>query len=221
MPKKKMVAYKRKRTGAPKRPTRNYKKRRLMYMGAGVPKLNRLSTQRFVQKAVIAGNDVVSSGSVTYAFALNDIATYTEFTSLFDQYQIVGIKYRWVLTQDPSVNSQTAAAKQGAFPYIKWVHDHDDSGTATEAQIQQYPKMHEHWFSESKKATRWFFLKPAVAAQAYGPISNGYTARWRQWMDSGYPGTPHYGLKAYYNILYTGVNLLLETKYVLKLKSII
>lgn len=184
-------------------------------------KVNHLMTQRFVQKAILTGSDVVSSGSASYTFQLNDLPSSSEFTSLFDQYQIVGIKYRWVVTQDPSTNSQTAASRQGAFPYIKWVHDHDDSAGATEQQLQQYPRMREFWFSESSKVTRWHYLKPAVATQAYGTLSNGYVAKWRQYLDCGYPGTPHYGIKAYYNVLNTGVNILMECKYVLKFKSVI
>lgn len=184
-------------------------------------KINHLTTQRFVQKGLISGSDAVSSGSAAYTFSLSDLPAYTEFTNLFDQYQIVGIKYRWVTTQDPSTNSQTTASRQGAYPYIKWVHDHDDSAGLTETQLQQYPRMKEFWFSESSKVTRWYYLKPAVATQAYGTLSNGYIAKWRQFLDCGYPGTPHYGIKAYYNVLNTGVNLLFECKYVLKLKSVI
>lgn len=184
-------------------------------------KINHLTTQRFVQKGLLTGNDTVPSGQVAYTFALSDLPAYTEFTNLFDQYQIVGIKYRWVITQDPSTNSQTATARQGAFPYIKWVHDHDDSGGASETVLQQYPRMKEFWFGESSKASRWFYLKPAIATQAYGTLSNGYVAKWRQWLDCGYPGTPHYGIKAFYNGLNLGLNVLFECKYILKLKSVI
>lgn len=183
--------------------------------------INHLSTMRFLQKGILTGNDVVPSGSASYTFSLNDLPSYTDFTNLFDQYSIVGIKYRFVCTQDPGVNSQTTAARQGSFPYIKWVHDHDDSAGATETQLQQYPRMHEHWFGESNKVTRWFYLRPAVATQAYGTISNGYVAKWKQYLDCGYPGTPHYGLKLFYNVLNSGVNILFECKYVLKLKSVI
>lgn len=181
----------------------------------------RLMTQRFVQKGILQGNDIVSNGSASYTFQLNDLTNSSEFTNLFDQYSIVGIKYRFSMTRDPSVNSGTAAASQGIFPYIKWAHDHDDSSAATEAQIIQYPRMREHWFSESSKHTRWFYLKPAVAQQAYGPISNGYTAKWNAWLDCAYPGTPHYGLKLFFGALYTNVNILVECKYLMKFKSVI
>lgn len=216
-----VYAKKSRKRGTMRRSRRRFNISRKAYIRRN-SKVNHLVTQRFIQKAVLSGSDVVLSGGYGTSFQLSDLQNYTEFTNLFDQYSIVGIKYRWVMTRDPSTNSQTVAQNQGYFPYIKWVHDHDDASTpGSEVPLIQYPRMHEHWFSESSKVTRWFYLKPAVATQQYGTLANGYTAKWRQFLDSGYPGTPHYGLKAWYNSLCNGTFIMLECKYVLRFKSVI
>lgn len=183
-------------------------------------KVNHLLTRRFNNTVFYAGSDINPQGGVAKSFALSDLTNYTEFTALFDQYQITGIQYRFVITINPDFVTNTAY--RGIYPLIRWVHDHDDaSAPATEALVVQYPKMHEFNFAPDKNVTRWFYLKPAIASQAYGSVFSGYSAKWRQFLDSGYPGTPHYGIKAYCTNVFAGMTINLETRYVLKFKSVI
>lgn len=186
-------------------------------------KVNHLSTKRFiVGKYGANGSDTLSSLSVSQTFALNDLPGHTEFQALFDQYQIKGVQYRFRIQRDPSVNSSTAVANQGIFPRVYWAHDHDDSGSSfTLADIVQYPRMREISFTANRDCTRWMYLKPAVAAQMFGTVYTGYSAKWRQWLDCAYPGTPHYGLKFHFANLYSGMQLYLDCKYILKFKSVI
>lgn len=186
-------------------------------------KVNHLSCKRAVfGKFGVNGSDTVNNGSNSVTFALGDVPSAAEFTSLFDQYMIVGIQYRWRVQRDPSVNSSTAIANQGIFPRIYWVHDHDDAGaSSTVSSLSQYPRMRELAFTANKDCTRWQYLKPAVANSIYGSVYNGYTAKWRTWLDCGYPNTPHYALKFYYENLNAGMQLYLDCKYVLKFKSCI
>lgn len=188
-----------------------------------LPKVNQLITKRTViGKYGVNGSDTASDLAVSQSFALNDLASNAEFTSLFDQYQIIGIQYRFRIQRDPSVNNQTASNNQGVFPRLYWVHDHDDSSASfTLNNLVQYPKMKEISFTANKDCTRWYYLRPAVASQMYGPVFTGYSAKWKQWLDCGYPGTPHYGLKFYYERLYSGVQLYLDCKYIIKFKSVI
>lgn len=212
-----MPGLKRKRP-APTRKSRT--KRRLFRRKIrGAPR-NRLTTQRWVFGGDVAGNDLIPSGSFTKVFKLDDMPNHGEFTALFDQYKIVGIKYRWVCVKDPQ-NANTVA-NQGFFPRVMWVHDHDSAqAVASFAELQQYANVREVYFSESVKKTRWMYLKPAVANSIYNGTYNGYNARWRVWCDSGYPAVPHYGLRAYFSELYTGVTVRLECKYQLQLKTVI
>lgn len=186
-------------------------------------RVNHLTCKRYTEAYVgINGNDFVNSGTGSATFQLNALTNYAEFTALFDQYQIMGVQYRWRVQRDPSVNSSTASATQGIYPRLFWVHDHDDSSTpANQNVLFQYPRMREISFTDNKDTTKWYYLKPAVATQIYGPVNVGYSAKWRAWLDSNYPGTPHYGIKYAYNSLNSGMQLYMDCKFVLKFKTVI
>lgn len=184
-------------------------------------KVGHLTTKRFVYGGDLSGSDTVPSLGGSKYFALNDLPSSGEFTSLFDQYMITGISYRWVIIRDPiKVNTSTY---QGIYPRVMWVHDHDSVQTPTAfSDLQQYPRCQEVYFTSDRMKTRWYYLKCAVAQQFYnGVTTSGYGAKWRQWLDSGYPGTQHYGLRWFYSELYAGEILRLECKYHLKFKSVI
>lgn len=195
-------------------------KRRLFRKRLRGLRRNALRTQRWVFGGDVAGTDAVNSGSFVKTFSLNDVPAAAEFTSLFDQYKLVGIKYRFVCIRDPA-NANTTSY-QGIFPRIMWVHDHDSAQTvASFGELQQYATAREMYFSESTKKTRWMYLKPAVANSIYNGVYNGYNARWRVWCDSGYPGVPHYGLRCFFSELYSGMTIRLECKYLLQFKTVI
>lgn len=202
------------------RKTTAYRKRRYILRNA---KVNHLICKRYKENQYgVNGSDILSASTSSVTFKLNDLINSTEFTSLFDQYMITGIQYRFRIQRDPSVNSSTGAVNQGVFPRVFWVHDHDDSSApATQSDLYQYPKMREMQFTANRDTTKWFYLKPAVATQIYGPVNVGYNAKWRTWLDCGYPGTPHYGIKLAYNNLYSGVQLYMDCKFILKFKSVI
>lgn len=186
-------------------------------------KVNHLTCKRFIEGIYgVNGNDFVNNGTNAVTFTLNNITSYTEFTNLFDQYQIAGIQYRWRIQRAPESNSNTASTYQGIFPRVYWVHDHDDSSVPANQQVlYQYPRMREFAFTDNKDCTKWYYLKPAVATQVYGPVNVGYNAKWRAWLDCNYPGTPHYGIKLAFNSLYSGMQLYMDVKYILKFKTVI
>lgn len=183
-------------------------------------KVNTLMTKRFVVKTTIIGDDVANFGSSTHNFKLSDLPNVGEFTSLFDQYMISGIQYRWIIRREPGFVS--TAANKGFSPRLGWVHDHDsDQVVSAFSDIQQYPRYQEVNFTDSKMATRWYYLKPASCSSVYNGVYNGFSAQWRTYLDSAYPAVPHYGIRAYFEGLYLGNILQLECKYILKLKSVI
>lgn len=197
--------------------TRKVYKTRMIRRKANV---NHLKCQRFVYKLTLAGNDTLPTGSGAITFNLSDLPNSGEFTSLFDQYKITGIKYRWVLKRNPD-HANTATYK-GLYPRVAWVHDHDSAQTsATLTELQQYNRMSEIYFGDSRMNSRWNYLKPAVANSVYNGVYNGYSALWRRWLDCGYPATPFYGIRYYYDGLYAGVTVELECKYFLQFKTMI
>lgn len=184
-------------------------------------KVNHLTTQRFNSNQVATGSDTIPGNGGGFFFKLSDLYNYNEFTALFDQYMIVGIKYRFVMKINPDFN--TTSTYKGIYPVLKWVHDHDDSSAPSSANdLVQYPQMREFNFSTDKNCTRWMYLKPAIANEVFGTaLATAYQPKWRQWCDNAYPGIQHYGLKWYYDNLFAGQSLTLECKYVLKFKGVV
>lgn len=188
-------------------------------------KMHTLTTKRWCSYAPLNGSDAVggSSPAAGISFKLSDLNNYTDFTGLFDQYMIAGIQYRWSLKIDPSF--VTTAANRGLYPYLKWVHDHDDANVnqATFAtEVVQYPQMKEFIFSSDRPNTRWYYLKPAVANSVYATaVTTGFAPMWRVYIDSSNYNAQHYGIKCQADQLYGGQQIFLETRFVLKLRGVI
>lgn len=212
------MVYRRKRTYRKKRTMkRRVAKRAYIRRKARV---GHLKTQRFVYKLTLAGNDTLPTGSGAVTFSLSDVPNSGEFTGLFDQWRIIGIKYRWVIKRNPE-DANTATYK-GLYPRVCWVHDHDSAqSTSTLQELQQFGRMSESYFGDSRMNTRWNYLKPACANSVYNGVYNGYSALWRRWLDSAYPAVPHYGIRYFYDSLYAGVSIELECKYIMQFKTVI
>lgn len=182
--------------------------------------MNKCYCKRFVVKLSISGNDVTPYGPLNATFKLDDTPSYTDFTNMFDQYQLSGIAYRFVITKDDQAGSITAV-NRGTYVRLMHVIDHNDSAQATAfTDIQQYPQMKENWLSDSRPVTKWYYQKPAVLTTVNSLIANNYNPGYNKWIDTGYPGTLHYGVKGYYEGHYAGRNLVMECKYYIKLKEI-
>lgn len=185
-------------------------------------KMHALTTKRWCSYSSLTGNDINSQQTAGISFKLSDLTNYTDFTGLFDQYMIAGIQYRWALKIDPSF--VTNSLYRGQYPYLKWVHDHDDAtpGANLPNDIVQYPQMKEFIFSSDRPNTRWYYLKPAVANSVYATaVTTGFAPIWRCWCDSANFNVQHYGLKAVADQLYGGQQIFLETRFVLKLRGVV
>lgn len=167
----------------------------------------------------LAGNDLVPSVQGTTTFSLNQLNGYGELQALFDTYRITKIQYRWVVVRDPS--NVTTAANQGLFPRICWVHDFNDNASISRAQMYQHAGMREVYLSSDYQRTRWYTLKPAAQLRMYeSTTSDAFTPKWRQWIDTSEPNTPHYGLKYFIDQSYTGQIIRFEAKVSVECKGI-
>lgn len=168
---------------------------------------------------IIGGNDTVPTANQATTFKLSDIVNHGELVSLFDQYRIVKVIYRWVITRDPS--QATLAANKGIHPRINWKHDFNDSTPITVNQMYQNANMREFFFTDNRDATPWYTLNPAMLSVGYETATaSSYTSKWRQWLDTNDSATPHYGIKYCTQDLYSGVNLRLEAKIVVECKGV-
>lgn len=117
-------------------------------------------------------------------FQLNQLPNYTEFTSLYDQYQIKGIKF--VLM--PRFNSGEVALS--SCPPTWSILDYDGSFPVNNASMLQYQnlKMKTGYGNHAR------YLKPAISAELYeSPVGTAYGPKKNVWIDAQYPDVPHYG----------------------------
>lgn len=201
-----------------KRPRQRKWKRKFLRKGM-LPQMNKCYCKRFVVKATIGGSDVVPANGQALKWNLNDVPGVSDFTNMFDQYQIAGVAYRFVVNRDDQ--GQSTAGNKGFFIRLMHVQDFNDATTPTSfAELQQYPYVKEIWLNEARPVSKWYYMKPAVLNTINSLIANNYNPKKNVWIDTGYPGTDHYGLKFFYDQHYAGRTLFIEAKYYIKLKEI-
>lgn len=169
---------------------------------------------------VLTGNDALPALDGSEVFTLGDLNGSAEIQSLFDNYRILKVKYRWVCVRDPST-APTTAANKGIYPRIVWKHDFNDQVVINRTQMYQNANIKEMYFTDSYMKTRWYTLNPAVDMTTYvSAVASAYSPKWRQWLDTTYPAVPHYALKYCYSDLYAGMFLRLEAKIIMECKGI-
>lgn len=212
-----------KRQARPSRRRRfNIPKRR--YQGkSGFLRLVRVSNKDTTKNVhyVVTGNNLVPSNYFALTFALDDVRGVGEIKSLFDNYRIVKVLYRFVMERDPSALGAAGSLGVGNFPRINWVHDFNDSTAIDRTQMMQHAAIREFWFSETKQHTRWYTLNCSSLVQQYeAPAATAYKPVWRSFVDTTDSAMPHYGLKIAYDNLFTSNNIYVEAKYVIECKGI-
>jgi hypothetical protein len=118
-------------------------------------------------------------------FVLTQLPSYTEFTTLFDQYRISRLEYTFLPYF--TIGTPTAYA-----PFIATAVDYDDgTAPASFGAIQQYEN------SRVISAYRQFAasFQPHIAVAAFGGAFTSYANNRPGWIDSASPSVEHYGLK--------------------------
>lgn len=138
-------------------------------------------------------NSTTSDVFNNISFILASVPGYTEFTSLYDQYRINGVKITLIPRgnqSDIGAASTTAAQSVGIFSVV----DYDDTSLLTSLnQALQY---------QNCKMTRTHqqhsrYLKPRVEVNALSSTApgNANVMPVRGWVDCDFPNTPHQGVK--------------------------
>lgn len=139
--------------------------------------------------AQYTSSSVGAGGAVQ--FSLNGVPSVTDFTSLYDQYKINGVKVEFI----PDINNVQQSATPGG-PIMGMLHtaiDYNSASTPSSLnQILQYPNLRSTRMTRIHKR----YFRPRVAMTVYdGAVANGYgTSARSQWLDCQYPDIPHYGL---------------------------
>lgn len=167
----------------------------------------------------LTGNDAIPALDGSEVFTLGDLNGSGEITSLFDNYRITKVLYRWVLLKSP--DGATTATNKFIYPRIVWKHDFNDQLVINRTQMYQNANIKEAYFGDNMMKTRWYPLNPSVDMSAYiSSVATGYSPKWRQWLDTSYSTLPHYGIKYCYSDLYAGMTIRMEAKLVLECKGV-
>lgn len=174
------------RSYRPRRNKRNAKrKRRSRYTNAVVR----------VKRSQVAFNTLVTPvgpgfSSNGQGFTLSQVTNYTEFTNLFDQYRIAGVRMEFI-NQTPQSGGSISGVG-GACPMIFSIIDPDDSTAITTKEA---------FLEDSRcKGRLWtgrysiYIKRPRVNFDA-GNIANAGSASTSTWLDCGTPAVLHHGLK--------------------------
>ena len=120
-------------------------------------------------------------------FALSDLPSYTEFTSLFDAYRFKKIE----LFITPLI-TQTVPANTLGKNLVYSALDFDSASNRTVAQIEQYDSCERHSLFQPFKRVfcprATMSVNPQAAYTQYSAILPDGV-----WIDCAFPGVPHYG----------------------------
>lgn len=221
MPRKYKKSFKRKRRTYRRRPF-NTRRPRGGGMRSGQMRVLRWSSKDATNNCHVMhqGSDTTPDlASFTEQFRMADCQAYTELVNLFDNFRVMRVLYRWVVTRNPDWASTTV--NRGWSTRIIWTHDFNDALGLTQSGLYQRANLKEVYLNSDRLQTKWYSLKPAITAQVYeSAIASGYTPKWRQWLDTVDAACPHYGIKYGFNNLYAGINLRLEAKIIMECKGI-
>lgn len=219
------MVYRRKTTLRKKRSTRRPIRRR-MYRRKKTPMSGQVKVIRWCNADTtnncalnIVGSDVLPAQDGTAQFTMAQMAGSSELVNLFDNYRMLKVLYRWVITRNP--DQVTTAANKGVYPRLVWRHDFNDGAVITRNQMMQSANIKEAYFGDNYQKTRWYSLNPALLVNAYeSATQTAYLPKWRQWMDTNDNAALHYGLKYSFSELYAGCTLRLEAKIIVECKGI-
>lgn len=161
---------------------RRVARRRVRGMQAG--------TYRFKRTAFYSGylsGSTVQDVSGALIGQLSQVPGNSEFISLYDQYKITGIKWKFM----PRANSAEAGTNQGLIKLFTAI-DRNDLNPPTINDILQYSSM--KMTSSNRTHTR--YIKPTIVQFAnQTALGNAYVSTRGGWISTDNPTVAHYGLK--------------------------
>lgn len=181
---------------------RNYSIARRTGIQRSLIRRRRNPTYNFKRKAYVETISVgYGAGNIlgAYTFALNKLPNYTEFTALFDRYRICGVLVEFMPAVDSFSTEAGVSMTNFALPQVRTIIDHTEDGVPTD-----FNEMYQYKNCKMTQGNRIHkrFLKPAVLTSAFeSTIATAYIPKWKQWITTDDPATPHYCLKYGINAL--------------------
>ena len=144
-----------------------------------------------------AATGVTTPINTPLAFQLAQLPNFSEFTSLYDQYQIKGIR----VNIQPLLTEGIASAVSGStaiwgFPKLSTVIDYDDTATPVNEDVYlQYGSLRQT--PAFKEHVRYFKPKVKIGSLDNAGVVTANNVKGGQWLDTGLSNVLHYGLKIY------------------------
>lgn len=126
-----------------------------------------------------------------------DMANYSEFSALFDQYKVHSYTFEIIPRFDnANILLSTANTVADFLPTIYWFFDTDDATVPSDStEVMQRPHLRRALLKKPISITVKY---PCVAASMYNTaITTGYSSKRSPWIDINSPAVPHYGLKLF------------------------
>lgn len=144
-------------------------------------------------RVVNNGEVIIGAGDQGYAtvFALSFVPSASDFTNLFDQYQISKVEFIFELDiADGALNSTTK------WPRITIAPDfNNQSAPLSETDVLQYEQVRQYQFSTSERRFA-VTLNPMIANTIFRTgVTSAYQMVNSGWLDVATPDVPHYGLR--------------------------
>lgn len=132
------------------------------------------------------------------AFCLADLPDYAEFTALYDQYRIDGVKVKILPVNTSSDNPTSSTYMNGGFIHTAIDYDDYNLVALSEAGINEIrckPSYKVRNITNNKGIN--IFLRPRIATPVYGAgaFTQYAQAPRKMFLDCGSPSTQHYGIK--------------------------
>lgn len=173
-----------------------------------------LSTHRFSRFS--AAYTVEMTGTeqpLSFEFALSNLYSYSEFTSLFDKYRLdkAVVYIQMISNPDSTVktnNTDNVTVNTGPtgwntnnfYPKLWYIPDHDDAATTTIAAIKE--RVGVKCCVMKPNMVKKITVKPACSVQLYRTATTtGYGPKYGQFIDMAQSDVPHYGLKCVFDPL--------------------
>lgn len=169
------------------------------------------------QATTIIGNGVANSQYYGFNFTLSSVINASEFSALFDQYRITGLKLNFYMVR----NLGNAAVVNGIRPRMYIVTDYDTSTSpASFDELREYSNCRVHQFDEAKPFS--YFLRPKILAEVYRTaVSTGTAPRRPPWVSTTHLDLQHFGVRlGIENILDTDVSIVIEPTFYFGCKNV-
>lgn len=183
------MAYRRKYVPRRKRVVRKNYRRRTNIRRKASP------IYRFKRFVALDSFSVTSSDYIkTQYFTLDQVPGYTDFTNLYKQYKITGVKLTIIPNETQSIDASGGAVQLRHFTAYSYDEDISTAGGATLNDMRQLPGCR---VRSSLRMHNIFIKNPAYAGvinQAQDASSSLFTRPETGWLDTEYVNIQHLGI---------------------------